>query len=270
MINGDREIIPDWRGKTNSQYCLEMAGDDTGDNISELNPLYCEMTAVYWGWKNLSADYIGLCHYRRYFTFEKRKLFKRIIDKNEYFFAILFGNLLKPGCKTAYDSKLSIADRYLFENIVNNSSKKIYKLLSSDRFDAVVPLCQFFACRSVRDLFSLLGQYLIKSLEEIVQEINPDFYPYLEETLNGRKLYPANMFIFKKQIFEEYCDIIFPILQIHMSKVVKDKWCLDVSSEKCYSRISGYLAEIITSSFVLKLHREHKTIRQINTIFLED
>ena len=41
--------------------------DNEGDNISIKNPRYCELTGIYWAWKNLDSDYIGLVHYRRYF-----------------------------------------------------------------------------------------------------------------------------------------------------------------------------------------------------------
>ena len=57
-------------GKKISTINLGIQGDDKGDNISELNPFFCELTAQYWGWKNLDCEYIGLCHYRRYFEKE--------------------------------------------------------------------------------------------------------------------------------------------------------------------------------------------------------
>ena len=47
--------------------------DDCGENISDRNFTFCEMSGQYWAWKNLEADYVGQCHYRRFFNFDEKK-----------------------------------------------------------------------------------------------------------------------------------------------------------------------------------------------------
>lgn len=57
---------------------LGYPGDDTGDNISSLNMYYSELTGLYWAWKNVrNTEYIGLCHYRRYFLNEQNRLMSK-------------------------------------------------------------------------------------------------------------------------------------------------------------------------------------------------
>ena len=53
--------------------------DNTGDNISLKNPNYCELTGLYWAWKNLEVDFIGLAHYRRHFGRKGREPFEGIL-----------------------------------------------------------------------------------------------------------------------------------------------------------------------------------------------
>lgn len=55
--------------------------DDQGDNISGLNPFYCELTGMYWIWKNTYCDIVGICHYRRYFIDKNKNILNETIIK---------------------------------------------------------------------------------------------------------------------------------------------------------------------------------------------
>lgn len=69
----DSIYLPLHVGKEKSQIQLNIQSDNEGENISEKNPNYCELTGIYWAWKNLGAEYIGLSHYRRYFCVKRKK-----------------------------------------------------------------------------------------------------------------------------------------------------------------------------------------------------
>jgi hypothetical protein len=58
-------------------------GDNTGDNISKQNPYYNELTAIYWGWKNLDVDALGLVHYRRYLSLNKKKSLDAVLSSQQ-------------------------------------------------------------------------------------------------------------------------------------------------------------------------------------------
>ena len=82
---------------------LPYTGDNSGDNISEKNKTFCELTCLYWAWKNLPAEYLGLCHYRRYFGLHKKKdLWASVLTRNEAEKLLTKAPLLLPNKRNYY------------------------------------------------------------------------------------------------------------------------------------------------------------------------
>ncbi len=71
-VPADPMYIPLHVGHIHAREEFGYIGDDTGDNISEFNCYYAELSGVYWVWKNYTgADCVGICHYRRFLTSEE-------------------------------------------------------------------------------------------------------------------------------------------------------------------------------------------------------
>ena len=78
----DLMYVPLQVGADGKEKITDYEQDNIGDNISSKNPYFCELTGLYWAWKNLDADYIGLSHYRRHFSLSK-KLPKEVNERIE-------------------------------------------------------------------------------------------------------------------------------------------------------------------------------------------
>lgn len=149
--------------------------DNTGDNISYKNPNYCELTAIYWAWKNIDIDYIGICHYRRYFT-HKNKLERFIIGK-----------------------KNSILTEKEAEILLN-------------KYDIILPKKNIFD-KSIKEQYAQNHKekdlYIV---ENVISKKYPQYIDIFYKVMNGNSGYFLNMFIMRKKIFNNYCKWLFSIL----------------------------------------------------------
>lgn len=211
---------------------LGFQKDNTGDNISEKNPYYCELTAIYWAWKNLKdVDYIGLCHYRRYFNFKKKGFF---LDEQEQFDLKQYKNLKKELIPTIIDNKVDVIlpkSRSFSDSIIKNH------IQNNNYID-----------------FSLMEKYILDNYPEYRSSLIKVFY-------HTNKVPQRNMFIMKWEWFDKYCNFLFNIL-FELEKYLKP------SRYKYFSRIYGFMGEIILPLFVYhnKLNIETKQIIFINDL----
>ncbi len=150
--------------------------DNTGDNISIKNPYYCELTGLYWAWKNTNADYIGLCHYRRYFSAAKH-----IPKTEEEKFKVVLNREQTEALLTKADVILPKKRNYYIETIYNHYKHTMY----------IEPL-------------DITGQ--------ILQEKYPEYVKEFEHLKHTTKMHAFNMFIMKKSVLDQYCNWLFDVL----------------------------------------------------------
>ena len=154
---------------------LGYLGDDTGDNISAKNANYCELTGLYWAWKNLKCDYIGLCHYRRYFAH-----------------AVSGSDMEKK--------KLAILQRTDYEKLLK-------------QYDVILPKQRNYFIETVRSQYEHAHNKNDLALtEQIVAELYPEYSEAFCKVMGGTKLHIFNMFVMNKEKFDEYCQWLFTIL----------------------------------------------------------
>ncbi|QTE67041.1 DUF4422 domain-containing protein [Clostridiales bacterium] len=146
--------------------------DDEGENISKKNPNYCELTGLYWAWKNLNADYIGLAHYRRHFSNGK-----------------MFG-----------DKKQKVIDATQMEQKL----KDIDILLPTPRnYWIETNYSQYAHAHHAIDL---------DTTRDILKEKYPQYIAAWDSSMKKTTGHRFNMFVMKKELFDQYCEWMFDVL----------------------------------------------------------
>ncbi len=74
--------VPVQVGAYRKEKIKQFIPDDMGENISVKNPVFCELTGLYWAWKNMDYNWLGLVHYRRFFS---SKNGKNVLQKCDLF-----------------------------------------------------------------------------------------------------------------------------------------------------------------------------------------
>lgn len=169
------------------------AGDDTGDNISEKNPYFCELTALYWGWKNVSADYIGLVHYRRHFCCRRGKWkYSIIMMRNEAERLLSEADVLLPRKRRYYIESLSSHYRHTHNIEHLELTREVLRYRYSDyvaTFDKVMrhtSAHMFNMMVMKREMLDRYCTWLFDILFALEKEIDVTGMPAFDARLFGR------------------------------------------------------------------------------------
>jgi hypothetical protein len=203
-------------------FLTNFIGDDTGDNISALNKDFCELTAVYWAWKNYdkldNPDYIGLAHYRRL-----------------WYLADDF-----PATKGSVLEQIAL------------SAENIHTLV--DKFPVVLPHIYTKETLSYESFqkHSRLSESRFPVLFEGYQKFEKD-----------HRFYNGNMFIFPKEVFFDYCEILF-------GSLFDTKEYVERTGQKVYPRYYGTEAEYLTSFYQMHLVKQNRyASKEMPVVFLD-
>lgn len=189
--------------------------DDSGDNISEKNRSYCELTAQYWLWKNMEADYYGLFHYRRYLYPDMNARWLYRVERTP---------------------TLDLLDKLGYG--------KFSDLIQQN--DLILPKGENMYL-PVREHYANAPFHYRKDLtlmEQIVREKHPEMTDALEIYLSSTICYFGNISIMKKDFFYNYCDWLFPLLDEFDRQTDTSGYSVQEQ------RVDGYLAERLLGVYV--------------------
>ena len=160
-------------GTSTESIAEKSLRDSTGDNITHLNPSFCELTAAYWIWKNVQEEFMGLAHYRRYF-------------------ASSTSNLTVKGKRIA-------------------SPEEMAEMLKSADILVAKPRNYFITSIKSHYIHAHHESDYTQLRDEIVLQ-QPDYIGDFDHVMGGTKISLYNMFVCKKSLIDEYFAWLFPLL----------------------------------------------------------
>ena len=197
----------------NNNFNNDYLKDDIGDNISNKNANFCELTGLYWIWKNgkeKKDDITGLVHYRRYFT-------------------TFFGDFLY----TYFGRKPNVLS---FDKIKNGLK----------HYDIILPV-QEKIIRTVRQSYiDVHNEKDLLLVRESINEVSPDYIKAFDDVMNSHKYYYGNMMICHKQVLDNYSAWLFPVLFNLEKKIDINKY-----SDSYQKRVYGFLSERLLQVWVV-------------------
>jgi hypothetical protein len=210
-------IIPVYVGKAITKQNLGFIGDDTGDNISQKNPYFSELTATYWVWKNIEADVVGIFHYRRFLNLK------------------------------TLDTKFHKITP-LFASCYGVTQENISSLLSE--YDVILPF-MLDKRKDGKSVYDVYKQDHIQRDMDLVLEIIKKKYHKMskiaDEMINySTQIYACNIIIAKKSLFDKYATWLFDILFEVEKNIQKDV----LTRNKYQKRVYGFLSERMTRIFI--------------------
>lgn len=218
LVYKDDIFIPIQVGKANAKIDLGGLGDDTGDNISTKNPNYCELTALYWAWKNLhDVDYIGLCHYRRYFDFHKQ--------------VPQYAPVYYEPCGSLGTFNFSLSDKVL--DVLHKGGVIVPKKLI-ERQSLITRYCLRHVSDDLRTLWHVIDE-----------QQDAKYIKAFRKVMYGNRYSPFNMFVMPWATFCDYCQWLFNILSQVETRT-------DISYyNPVQRRIYGYMAERLLNVYLV-------------------
>lgn len=172
-----------------------LIGDDTGDNISELNRYFAENTALYWIWKNTNTPYVGMFQYRRLLSINENHHYPFVEFPSMRFIHLGINHLY--GFSKEFLRALELEKKFILPWFATHDV-----LLSEPiRLNAYE---QYKTEHDIEDLNKAL---------EIIKQKYPHMHNFALETLNSQEgFYPANLIITRRDIFNNYAEWLFSIM----------------------------------------------------------